>query len=135
MLIFEAWQDIGLLALRFVVGFLFIYHGLPKVREPHKLAQFMGKPNLAWFAVVLGTVEALSGVLVIVGFLTEIVGILLTAILLSAHYFKIFKWKKPFSSVEEIGWEFDFALLGGVIVLMFLGAGAISIDSALGFWP
>ena len=135
MLIFEGFQDTGLLALRLVIGFIFLYHGLPKIREPHQLARFMGKPNLAWFAVLLGIVESLAGAFVIFGFLTEIVGIVFTVILLSAHYFHIFKWKSPFTSIEKFNWQFDFALLGGAIVLMFLGAGSLSIDAMIGLWP
>lgn len=36
--------------------------------------------------------------------------------------------KEPFTSQEKAGWEFDFILLAGCIVLLISGAGSIAVD-------
>ena len=38
--------------------------------------------------------------------------------MLGAIYFKIFKWKMPFTSQTSTGWEFDLVLLAAGLVIL-----------------
>jgi uncharacterized membrane protein YphA (DoxX/SURF4 family) len=41
--------------------------------------------------------------------------------------------KAPFASTQQVqGWEFEFALMGAALALVFTGAGRLSIDALLG---
>jgi uncharacterized membrane protein YphA (DoxX/SURF4 family) len=40
--------------------------------------------------------------------------------------------KSPFAGGGAIGWEFEFALLVGAAALIFVGAGAYSLDAMIG---
>ena len=133
MAIIEGFADLGLLALRIALGAVFIYHGLPKLRNSGAMAKAMGFPAVA--ILLLGAVEALGGLASLAGFWTQIAGIGLAVVMLGALYHKLAKWKVPFSAHDKMGWEFDLVLLAGAIALVALGAGAYSADAMLGLWP
>ncbi|MDP3991902.1 MAG: DoxX family protein [Nanoarchaeota archaeon] len=133
MLLFEGLQSYGLLALRVFLGIIFIYHGMPKLMMSGKMAKGMGWSSGS--VVLLGLVELLAGLSVILGFYTEIASVLVAIIMLGALFHKMFKWNIPFSAMDKMGWEFDLILLGAAIALLFLGAGAVSLDNMLGIWP
>lgn len=118
--------DIGLLVLRVVLGLIFVYHSVPKLKMPAAIAKMMGsQPS---FVFILGLVELLSGLSAIIGFFTQIAAILLGIVMLGALYFKIFVWRIPFSAEKTTGWEFDLILLAAAIALLLLGSGVFSID-------
>ena len=86
-----AVEDIGLLVLRIALGVIFLYHGFPKLTNPKKMAQGFGKPNMVWFPFVLGFFETISGVAVLLGFLTQFAAAILAIVMLGALYYKIVK--------------------------------------------
>ncbi len=133
MLLFEGLGDVGLLVLRFFLGIIFIYHGMPKLTASRTMAKGMGWSSSS--VVLLGLVEFLSGLAVILGFYTEIAALLVAIVMLGALFHKMFKWNIPFSAMDKTGWEFDLILLGAAIVLLFVGAGSISLDALFGLWP
>ena len=133
MLILNNFGDIGLLILRLVIGIIFIYHGLPKLLNSSKMSGGMGMS--ATFIFILGLVEILGGLGSILGFYTQIAAIILSIVMLGAIYNKMFVWNVPFSKSGVIGWEFDLMILGGILALLFLGSGNISIDSLIGLYP
>jgi len=133
MPVFDNLQSLGLLVLRLVLGIIFLYHGIPKLKNAAMMAQGMGKPK--GFIFTLGLVEILSSIAIILGLLTEIGAIFLTVVMLGALYYKIFKWKIPFAAMDKLGWEFDLILLGAALALLFIGAGNISLDAMFGIWP
>ena len=85
--------------------------------------------------VLLGLVELLSGLALILGFYAEIGALLVGIVMLGALFHKMFKWNIPFSAMDKMGWEFDLILLGAAVAVLFLGAGAVSLDNMLGIWP
>ena len=133
MLIFQGLGDWGLLILRIFLGMVFVYHAVPKLRMPAMMAKGIGWPISSVF--FLGLVEFLSGLALILGLYTEIGALLVGMVMLGAIYHKMFKWKISFFAMDKTGWEFDFILLGAAVAILFLGAGAISLDAVFGLWP
>lgn len=95
--------------LRLAVGVIFIYHAIPKLKEPKTMAMTMG-----WTApqmLGLSTIEFMAGLGLIGGVAVNISSLALSAVMLGAIYHKIHKWHVPFMSSNSTGWEFDFLLL------------------------
>jgi putative oxidoreductase len=133
MLLFNHQQEIGFLALRVALGIIFIYHGVPKVRESAETAKAMNaSPGLV---ALLGSCEILGGIAVIAGFLTQVAAIGLGLLMLGAIGMKIAAWHVRFWAMDKTGWEFDFILLAAAACLALIGAGAWSIDALIGWWP
>ena len=133
MLLFEGLESYGLLVLRVFLGIVFLYHGFPKLMMPGKMASGMGWSSGS--VILLGLVEFLSSLALILGFYAEIGALLLGIVMLGALWHKMFKWNVSFFAMDKTGWEFDFILLGASIAVLFLGAGAISLDALFGLWP
>ena len=100
----------GMWFLQFAVGVVFIYHGWPKLK-------IMGK----FFSVgggLHGLIEVVGGLALIAGWYVREVGLIFAVIMLSAIWFKKFKWNTPFSSQNTTGWEFDFMLVAASLYLV-----------------
>lgn len=123
--------DVGLLALRVVVGVIFLVHGL------QKRAMWKMQPNEKLSASLLSILrllsicEPLGGIALLAGFLTQLAALGLAIIMLGAINLKARTRKVPFAPRDQAGWEFDLMILGGVAALFFIGAGAYSLDH---FW-
>jgi len=116
------YPDLGLFVLRLVVGIIFVYHSMPKLKKPGSMAAGIGFP--VWGVRVLGLVELVSGLAVIVGFRTTIFALLLALTMIGAIYKKIFAWKVSFWSQTSTGWEYDLALLAAAIAIALTAGGA-----------
>ncbi len=134
MLIFPYAPDIASLVLRFVLGITFMYHGWPKIKDPHTYGEmlFQGSPTAALF---LAIAEFFGGLALILGFLTEVMSLISFAIMMGAIYYKVHKWKRAFHTKGQTGWAFDFALAGIAVALMLIGGGMLSIDAFVGIFP
>lgn len=125
-----ALNDWGLVILRVVVGVIMIKHGLPKLRhlgETSESFSKMGfKPGKFW-AIVAGVVEFVGGLLLIAGFLTQIVSVLI------ALQFLVILVKLNWFAREKFGeWEYDLLIFASTVLLATSGAGAYSVDEWLG---
>jgi putative oxidoreductase len=70
--------NIGILILRIVVGAVFIYAGVEKLSNMQQTIQFFGMIGFgAFWAWLVSLVEVIGGVLLVVGYATQIAGILL----------------------------------------------------------
>jgi putative oxidoreductase len=129
---------IGLLLLRLVVGAIFIGHGTQKLLGwfggggPEGTEGFLGslgyRPARTW-ALLVGAVETLAGLLLVLGLLTPfacagVIGVMTNAIL-AVHAPRGF-WN------TQGGFEFPLTLVAVAAALGFTGPGRISIDKALG---
>lgn len=123
------YVDWGLLALRAAVGIIFIVHGWPKVTGARGMAEAMGRPGTAGvaFITVQGLVEAVGGVLLILGIWTQLVNVLFAIIMVGAIYLKNTMMKTGFMAMQATGWEFDFVLLAANLALLTLGPGGIAV--------
>lgn len=129
-------MDVGLLLLRVVVGALFIGHGSQKLfgkfggSGPEGTAGMMshlGYRNARGMAGLTGVTETVSGVLLVLGFLTPfaaagIIGVILNAIV-SVHAPKGM-WN------QNGGMEYPIVMSTVAAALAFAGPGAYAIDTA-----
>jgi len=125
--LFLVFGDWALLALRLVFGFIFVIHGWPKIKNLKVNAQnfeMMGfKPGAFWGSIV-AVVEFFGGLLLLGGFLTQPVAMLLAIDMAVATLWKI-KNKQAFIG----GFEFDLLLFVSALVLMTLGGGLYALDN------
>jgi putative oxidoreductase len=125
--------SLGLLVLRVVVGAIFAAHGAQKIFEftiPGTIGSFagMGVPFAEIAAPVVAFLELVGGILLILGFLTRPVGILLAidmAVALLLVHLPAGLW------VSEGGYEFVAVLGVSALALALTGAGRFSIDGAV----
>lgn len=126
-------QSIGLLVLRVLVGWVFISEGIQKLCYPGTLgvARFakIGIPAPGFSAPFVGGVEILCGTLLILGLYTLWACLPLLAIIATA----IGTTKVPFF-IQHGTWaalhesRTDFSMLLGLVAILCLGAGSISLD-------
>lgn len=107
-----------LFLLRIVVGIIFIYFGYTKIwKERKRRISFFndigfGKGLILFW--VVSFVEIIAGIFLIVGFLTQIVAIVLSTIIIGAIYTKI---RKP--NLLDNSLEFFVLLLAVLVSLLF----------------
>lgn len=128
--------DVGLLILRLVLGIIFLAHGAQKLFGAFGgggiagTAGFFGSlgiPMPQVMAVVVAVFEFLGGLLVLIGFLTPLGGLMITAVMAGAiatvHMSKGF-------FVGNGGIEFPLMLLASGLALAFTGPGRFSVEGA-----
>lgn len=127
---FTAQADIGILALRIFLGVLLAYHGYPKLTSHRKQTMgwlsSMGIPGAS--GPLVGLLELVGGLFLVFGFLTPIVGILLTLEFIGTTILS----KSKLGKKLLLGYELDLLYLAGALALVFLGGGAYSLDRLLG---
>jgi putative oxidoreductase len=132
-------SDLGLLVLRLVVGLTMSAHGAQKAFGWWKGSGWAGweavmvrmgfRPPALWAAVAVAA-ELVGGLLLAVGFLTPLAAMALlgqsVVIIIKAH------WSRGFWG-RDGGYEFPLSLAAGVVAIVGIGAGALSLDTFLGF--
>ncbi|MGD7003136.1 DoxX family protein [Corynebacterium halotolerans] len=126
-------KEVGLLIARVLLGVILIAHGWDKfqITGLEGITGFfdsIGIPAAGVAAPVVATVEIATGILLILGLFTQIVGIVVALLMLgaalSAHVAAgIF--------VANGGWELVGAIGAGALLLAVIGAGNWSLDRAL----
>ena len=130
--------DIGLLLLRLAVGLTFAAHGAQKVfgwwggpgfAKWKGAMAGMGFRPVTLFAAVSAGVELVGGLALAAGFLTPLAGAALIAqsvvIIGQVH------WQNGFFNTKG-GYEFPLTLGIAVAAITLIGAGAWSVDAAIG---
>lgn len=121
LFIFSDW---GILILRLVLALILIIHGLPKIKNLKTTAQGFKeigfKPAKFW-AFIAAVAEFFGGLMLLVGFLTQLVA-LITAIGFLVILLKL-KAKQKFHNSE-----LEFLILAAALALLTLGGGTISLD-------
>ncbi|MBI5354952.1 MAG: DoxX family protein [Candidatus Aenigmarchaeota archaeon] len=120
------YNDMGIFLLRFAVGFIFLYHSIPKLQKPGNLAKGLGTESM-FIPTSIGFLEFSGGMAIITGAFVRYASFVLAFVMLVALFYKISKWKTPFSSHEKTGWEFDFILFFASIFLLVNGGGSIGL--------
>ncbi len=133
-------QGMGLLLLRLVLGFIFVFHGLPKLvpiwgASPYETAALFDAAGVVPaypIAVGAGLVEMLGGILLIVGGYTPWTSFLLltTAGVLAWRVHLPPDYLTTWTITDGLGRGDEHALLliGALICLMLAGPGALSLD-------
>src|SRR5713101_3478419 len=128
--LFAPLAGVGEFVLRLTIGLVFWPHGWQKLKGPAGFAGFLRQlkvpaPLLAAWVVAL--LESVGAILLILGLATRLV-----AFGLAIDIVKVGMAKAPFASTQQVqGWEFEFALMGTSLALVFTGAGRVSIDALL----
>lgn len=149
------WSDLGLLALRLIVGGIFVAHGYPKLfggqgkEVSPVVARYLGTgfvqavgrgspaafvpaverlgvPKPLVFAWFVSCLEFFGGIMIAIGWLTRVTATLL-AINMAVAIFKV-HWQNGL--VAQGGFEFPLSLLGSCLSLIGRGPGRISVDGA-----
>ncbi len=120
------YRELGLLALRLMVGALFFYSGQRKIRDVKSFAKHNDLP----FIVGLGAVlfELVGGFMLIVGLYSQIAAFMIILIMLGAMHSHIFKWKSPYWAQNK-GWEYDLMWLVMCLVILTSGGGKHTLDT------
>lgn len=126
--------DVALLVARVALGVILLAHGLQKLNEytlAGTAASFgeMGVPAPALAAWFVTAVEILGGAALILGLLTPIAGALNMVTLLGAL---VLVHAENGVFVQNNGFELVLALFAGLVVIVLLGAGKLSIDGIIG---
>jgi len=117
-----------LLVLRLVLGFIFIWHGYPKLTHPNAMhGMFLQHGLPGYFVSVAGVLEVFGGGLLILGFLTPIAAMLLAIEMAVA----IWKVHSAGGYLAVHNYEFPLVLAAACFALATVGAGRASADYAL----
>lgn len=123
------------LVLRLVLGGLFIWHGLDKFDAGISMVEEMftmwGIPAPGLTAFLVAVIEIVGGIALVLGIGTRIAAVLLSIVMIGALVY-VKADLGIISSGPMPGAELDLALLAGLIALIVLGPGPISLDDRLG---
>jgi putative oxidoreductase len=119
----------ALLLLRLIVGIAFVLHGWPKVQDTAAFAGMMHLP--LWLGTVAAWVEVVGGALLLLGLLTPLAALLLTAQMIATFPAYHIPQHTPF--INPSGPNYELALVYLVVGLVYLltGPGAFSVDACL----
>jgi putative oxidoreductase len=131
--------DAALLVLRLGIGLIFAVHGAQKIlgwwggsgfAGWEAVMERMGFRPARLFAAISAAAELVGGLAIAVGFLTPIAATALVGqslvIIFAAH------WSRGFFNRDN-GYEFPLSLVSGIVAVLLLGAGAVSVDALVGF--
>lgn len=128
-------QPVVLLLLRVALGAVFLTHGLDKFRVGLDMVEGAfagwGVPAAGTAATVTASLEVIGGIALILGLGTRIAAALLGIVMLGALLF-VKVDLGIISTTPMPGAELDLALLGGLLVLVVMGPGALGLDGAIG---
>lgn len=120
---------LALLILRVVIGWAFILHGLPKIRD---IGAFAGMLQVPWaLAAVAAWTEVLGGTLLILGFLTPVAAFFLTIHMLTALFSVHLPAGDPFVSAGGRSFEVALVYLAAMLAFLLAGPGLYSLDAWL----
>jgi putative oxidoreductase len=131
------FADLAPLVLRLGIGLVFVVHGWAKLTEgPSGFAGMLTGLNVpapelfAWLTMIA---ELVGGLLLLAGFLTRLATLPLIAVMTGA----LLLVKSSVGIIAPMGSpmpgaELDIALLSGLVALLLLGPGRLSVDHALG---
>jgi putative oxidoreductase len=126
----------GLAILRIVLGIAMLVHGWSKLSGGvDNVAGFfggmLGIPAPGLMAWVVTIVELGGGILLVVGFLTQIAGLLIVLDMLGAILFAYLLRGAPFIENGQISWEKEAVFAAAALCLALSGPGAWSVDDVV----
>ena len=126
------------LVLRVVLGGLFIWHGIDKFDVGIDMIKDMftawGVPAPGLTAPLTAIIEIAAGAMLVFGVATRMAAMLLSVVMIGALIY-VKQDLGIISSQPMPGAELDLAMLAGLIALVILGPGSISIDDRIGLEP
>ncbi|MFO7768032.1 MAG: DoxX family protein [bacterium] len=138
MRLFPYAGEKSMLLLRLGIGVVFIVHGAQKlfglfggggISGTSDFFSQIGIPLPGLMAAVVAIVEFFGGLLLLLGFMTQIAALLISVVMIVA----ILKVKLGGGFIG--GWEFDWMLLTAALTLALHGPGEASLESSREFVP
>ncbi len=131
-------RPVAPLVLRVVIGGLFIWHGIDKFDVGISMIEDMftmwSVPAPGLTAPLTAVVEIVAGIMLVVGVGTRVAAMALSVVMIGALIYV--KQDLGFISSQPMpGAELDLALLAGLIAVIVLGPGRLSIDHQFGIEP
>ncbi len=121
------------LLIRVMIGGTLMIHGYPKVKsgeQSMKWMKSMGLPGAT--AALAGILEFFGGLFLVIGLIVPIVALLFAIQFTSIILMKKSKMKGAYVSSSKPAYEVDALYLLFSIVLIVLGAGALSVGALIG---
>jgi putative oxidoreductase len=121
------------LLVRVIVGGTLMIHGYPKIKSSEQSVNWMksmGIPGAT--AVLVGILEFIGGLFLAIGLIVPVVALLFAIQFISIIVMKKSKMKGVYVSSSKPSYEVDALYLLLAIILIVLGAGALSIDGLIG---
>ncbi|HXH56573.1 DoxX family protein [Iamia sp.] len=126
------------LVLRVVLGGLFLWHGIDKFDTGISMVEGAfegwGVPAPGLTAPLTAIVEVVAGAALVLGIGTRIAAALLSIVMIGAIIY-VKQELGIISSQPMPGAELDLALLAGLVALIVIGPGRISLDQQLDIEP
>ncbi|HEX3457263.1 MAG TPA: DoxX family protein [Candidatus Baltobacteraceae bacterium] len=119
------FTDYALVALRLMVGLVFIDSGYNDLKDPASRGKNIGLPRSA--VLLLGVAELLGGFAVVIGLLAQLAAIGLIFIMLGALQKKIFIWRTGFWGKDGLGWNYELILVSMLLVVLCTNGGRFVI--------
>jgi putative oxidoreductase len=116
------------------MGANMIVHGYPKLKNIKETAketkQTLGIPAKATYTAAV--LEFFGGIFLIIGLIVPIVALFFAIFMIANVIMKKRKMNAAYISTSKASYEIDITYLIISIILIVLGAGALSIDSVIG---
>lgn len=128
---FAAPVEVAATIARIGLGLLFILHGWPKIKDIKATTSWVKKTGwrgAVLFAVLFTLLEFFGGIALIVGFLTQVVALLIVLEMIATSIFSRKALGKKFIG----GYELDVVYAIIALIVMLLGSGSWSLDRMLG---
>jgi putative oxidoreductase len=125
----RSFEPLALLALRFILGLIFLVHGFPKLAHPTDAMRdfFISHGLPGYFLSVAGILECFGAALLFLGLFVRPAAMLLTTEMGVA----IWKVHSAHGILAVKDYEFPIALAAGCLVLATIGAGLLSVDNVV----
>lgn len=124
------------LVTRIWVGSNMMIHGYPKLRNLKQAAeetkQSLGIPIGATYTATI--LEFFGGLFLIIGLIVPIVGLFFAIFMIANVIMKKTKMNAAYIAPGKASYEIDITYLILSIILIVLGAGALSVDSIIELW-
>lgn len=122
--------------IRVLLGAIFLWHGIDKFRGAGITGvkgafDMWGVPVPELTAPLTAVLEIVGGATLILGFMTRLTAAVLSIIMIGALLFVTLELGL-ISGVPKPGAELDLALLAGLIAVLLLGPGPLSVDDQTG---
>jgi putative oxidoreductase len=137
------YQQLAPLTLRLIIGYGSMAHGWAKMTRGvggfEKLLMFLHVPVPHLMAWVVPLTELICGFAILIGFFIRVAAVPMIFVMLTAMFTVHLKY--GFSAIKTIGlsadgplfgppgFEVDLLYIAGLIALIILGSGALSVDS------
>jgi putative oxidoreductase len=119
------FEDVAILLMRLLVALIFITSGWDALKDPQARAKDTGIGT--GFAILLGWAEALGGLGLVFGVLTQFAALGFIIILLGAIQKKIFAWHIGFYGENTYGWDYESLLVLMNLTIVATNGGAFTL--------